>query len=355
MEMLVSIIIPVFNVRDYVAEAIESVLIQDYINTEIIIIDDGSTDGSGDICDIFSKKDERICVIHQENKGLSTARNVGLSVARGEVIAFLDSDDAFHPNAISTLVKIMEEQQTDIVVCDFSIHDVQGKMISKLPQVQQINPRVIEQTAAFREILHGYIDTAPWNKLYRKEIWDNLRFPDGYIYEGTYLFFDILSRAKSVAMTDAKLIMHRNRSGSICNTRSLKHIVDGEYAQAHYCDFIINHTPDVFSHDEQKNIMQNRIKGLISKLLFYSYTSSDDHTGIATLRSLLIKPDIKMGVKESDVFIRMMYFFVIKLPGFADLAYSLFRRYKSRVNNAEEFTDCLVRDNADQWIRKEVS
>ena len=92
---LISVIIPVFNVRPYLAKALESVIRQTYSHLEIIVVDDGSTDGSGDICDEFAARDERIKVIHQENRGLSAARNAGLDRAAGEYIAFLDSDDAW--------------------------------------------------------------------------------------------------------------------------------------------------------------------------------------------------------------------------------------------------------------------
>ena len=94
-QLPVSVIVPVFNVKDYVAEALESVLSQTHTNLELIVVDDGSTDGSGEICDDFASRDPRVKVFHQENSGISTARNTGLDHAHGEVIAFLDPDDAF--------------------------------------------------------------------------------------------------------------------------------------------------------------------------------------------------------------------------------------------------------------------
>ena len=102
---LVSVIIPVYNVEPYLKEALDSVLDQSYQNLEIILIDDGSTDRSGKICDDYSETDDRIRVIHQENKGLSSARNKGLDLMHGELVAFLDPDDAYHPDYVSAMTK----------------------------------------------------------------------------------------------------------------------------------------------------------------------------------------------------------------------------------------------------------
>lgn len=118
---LVSVIVPVYNVKPYLHESIESVLNHTYKNYELIIIDDGSTDGSELICDKYQKNDKRIRVIHQNNKGLSGARNTGLDVMHGDVVAFLDSDDAFLPDFLQVMVQTMISDNVDIVVCDYYI------------------------------------------------------------------------------------------------------------------------------------------------------------------------------------------------------------------------------------------
>lgn len=120
MEPLVSVIIPVYNVRPYLREALDSVINQTYQNLEIIIVDDGSRDGSETICDEY-KADSRVKVIHQRNRGLSSARNTGMDNVTGEIIAFLDPDDVIHPDMINTLVTIMQEQEADIVCCQHKI------------------------------------------------------------------------------------------------------------------------------------------------------------------------------------------------------------------------------------------
>ena len=116
---LVSIIVPVYQVKNYVGECVESLLRQTYTNLEILLVDDGSTDGSGAICDEYARGDNRIRVIHQENQGLSSARNTGLDQAKGEYVAFVDSDDAVRLDYIETLYDLADRYQADIAVCAY--------------------------------------------------------------------------------------------------------------------------------------------------------------------------------------------------------------------------------------------
>lgn len=118
-EKLISIIVPVYNVEKYLKECIDSVISQTYKNLEIILVDDGSTDKSGEICDEYSKKDSRIKVIHKENGGLSDARNVALDIAKGEYIGFVDSDDYVEKDMFETLYKLAEEHNTEISSISF--------------------------------------------------------------------------------------------------------------------------------------------------------------------------------------------------------------------------------------------
>lgn len=120
MNPLVSVIVPVYNVLPYLKESLDSLIGQSYQDLEVILIDDGSTDDSGKLCDEYANHDKRILVIHQENKGLSAARNIGLDKANGEYIAFLDSDDAFHCCFIEKLLSSIISKDADIALCKFS-------------------------------------------------------------------------------------------------------------------------------------------------------------------------------------------------------------------------------------------
>ena len=160
---LVSVIIPVYNVAPYLREALDSVIYQTYTNLEILVIDDGSTDGSGAICDEYARRDSRIRVVHQENKGLSTARNIGLDMMTGDIVAFLDSDDAFDHRMVEVMLN--EMHHADIAVCGFSVH---RGMMRMHPKESRNRRRILSRTEALREIMNGRMETAPWNKLYKK-------------------------------------------------------------------------------------------------------------------------------------------------------------------------------------------
>lgn len=114
MDELISVIVPVYNVKNYLKQCVQSIVGQTYKNLEIILIDDGSTDGSGELCDILKKTDERIKVIHEENSGLSEARNTGLNAARGKYIGFVDSDDYIEPNMYDILIKLCKKNKTSV-------------------------------------------------------------------------------------------------------------------------------------------------------------------------------------------------------------------------------------------------
>ena len=119
MKKLVSIIVPIYNVEQYLDRCIESLVTQSYINLEIILIDDGSKDTSGDICDLWAQRDKRIRLVHKENGGLSDARNKGLDIATGDIISFIDSDDYISKYFYEKLINIMEQTDSDIVECQF--------------------------------------------------------------------------------------------------------------------------------------------------------------------------------------------------------------------------------------------
>ena len=126
---LISIIIPVYKVEPYLRKCLDSVVQQTYRNLEIILVDDGSPDSCGAICDEYATKDERITVIHQENKGLSAARNAGLDIATGDYIQFVDSDDWIEPDALATVLSIAEDHHVDIVCFGFNKHLPSGEIL----------------------------------------------------------------------------------------------------------------------------------------------------------------------------------------------------------------------------------
>lgn len=208
---LISVIVPVYQVRDYIQECIESIRKQTYENIEIIIIDDGSTDGSGELCDHEAKKDSRIRVIHQNNRGLSMARNIGITNAKGEYIALVDSDDWVDINYLNNLYALLKKYDADIAVCDYT---------RKTFNIQSGHDYVITSEQMLKE-WHGKrkrIETVCWNKLYKKSILGNANeniFPAGKEHEDIYTSHLFVERADKIAITDNKLYFYRKRKNSI--------------------------------------------------------------------------------------------------------------------------------------------
>jgi len=229
---LVSVIIPVYNVSSYLCECLDSVISQSYTYLDIILIDDGSTDGSDQICDLYQKNDKRIRVIHQENRGLSGARNAGLDIVRGSVVAFLDSDDAYLPQMIELMVKNMIENNADIVICDYYICRSETNMqVSESRNKVNLKKKMFNAQTTLELMAENKCDFYVWNKIYKRFLFDHLRFPQGHVYEDIIIMPQIISRAKRVLQIDLALIIYRKRLGSISASYNESNIIDWLYAR----------------------------------------------------------------------------------------------------------------------------
>ena len=212
--MKISVIIPVYNVEKYLKRCLDSVVNQTYKNLEIILIDDGSTDNSGKICDEYAQKDKRIIVIHKENGGLSDARNKGLDICTGDYISFIDSDDWVDLNYFDVLLKILLEYDVDVACCDYL----------RTSKYEQNNDVSIENTQIFRDekILEIYLEKeliSACAKLYRKETFYNVRFPLKKVNEDISTIFLVFTKSKSVAYVDEKLYFYFRNINSITKSR----------------------------------------------------------------------------------------------------------------------------------------
>jgi len=204
-EDLISVVIPVYNVSDYLKECLDSVLAQKYPSLEVIMIDDGSTDNSGEICDEYVKKHHNFRVIHQENGGLSAARNKGISVAKGEYICFIDSDDYILPGYISQLYKTAQEHKADICVCGY------GDIIP--PELTLIGSEATVRLLTQQENM----DNLAWNKLYKRHLFIDydIRYPEGKINEDNLTTYKLYSHANKVSYLPKSLYFYRERENSI--------------------------------------------------------------------------------------------------------------------------------------------
>lgn len=209
-ESLVSVIVPVYNVSEYLEECWNSIARQTYDNIEIILVDDGSTDGSGKLCDELSRKEYTTIVIHRENGGLAAARNSGLDVCSGEYITFVDSDDMIAPNMIEDMVSAINETDADIVQCDYFRYENREEINNiSHNQVQ------IEITSGKKFVgTENYKDIA-CAKLYKNVCWQNIRFREEIIHEDYALIYKIVYEAFRVTYIEDILYYARIRSGSI--------------------------------------------------------------------------------------------------------------------------------------------
>lgn len=214
MEKKISVIVPIYKVEKYLDKCIESIINQTYQNIEIILVDDGSPDDCGLICDEWAKKDSRIIVIHKENGGLSSARNVGLDIAKGEYIGFVDSDDYIEPNMYYELVKELEANDSDLSICNFYKEDEYGNIEKNNFHNANKTYQTEDGLALLSSIGYGRYVVA-WNKLYKKVLFDDIRFPLGKLHEDQAVMHYVFNKCKMISTTDKFLYHYIFRKGSI--------------------------------------------------------------------------------------------------------------------------------------------
>lgn len=214
---LISIVVPVYNVEKYLTRCIESICKQSYKFIEIILVDDGSSDSSGELCDKYKKQDNRITVIHKSNGGLSDARNAGIDVAKGEYISFIDSDDYIDPYMIEKLYESIKRTDSDISICNFKYVNEDGIEINNKGKYFNENKVIfgsenIEKNLIFNNSVHWVV---AWNKLYRRRIFDDLRYKTGIIHEDEFIVHYIYGKAKKVVCITDELYFYVQRNNSI--------------------------------------------------------------------------------------------------------------------------------------------
>ena len=210
---LISIIVPIYNVEPFLKECIESIIKQTYQNLEIILVNDGSPDNCGTLCDEYAKNDNRIKVIHKKNGGLSSARNAGLDIATGEYIAFVDSDDCVSSDFIQRLYELCKENSAEIAECDFLKFIDRIEKNSKNPEVELFSSIEMQKRIYSKDYVRTIV---VWNKLYHKKIYKNLRFPEGKINEDEFITYKALdSTDKKIAITNETLYYYRYNESSI--------------------------------------------------------------------------------------------------------------------------------------------
>ncbi len=213
MNIKISVIVPIYKVERYLRQCIDSIINQTYSNLEIILVDDGSPDNCGIICDEYAKIDKRIKVIHKENGGLSSARNAGLDIATGEYIGFVDSDDYIDKTMYEELINSIKKYDSDIST---------GMFFNKYRFFRK-NSKGFDKELVFKgkdkfintKVGYKCIYFNVWSKLYKREIFDNIRFPEGMCFEDSYIIYEILDKAESISYVPKYLYYYRIRKNSI--------------------------------------------------------------------------------------------------------------------------------------------
>ena len=225
----ISVVIPVYKVEQYLRRCINSILGQSYKNIEIILIDDGSPDKCGKICDEYKKKDSRIKVIHKVNGGLSEARNYGIDVATGEYIIFVDSDDFVNENMCEILLSNAKKYSADIVGCNFKEVFTNNK--SKINEQKMKNNIEIYSNIEMIKQLYFNLTTdknVVWNKIYKRKIFfdKKIRFPVGILHEDDYIIYKLYYKANKVVYINDILYYYFRHENTITYNFSNKNIID---------------------------------------------------------------------------------------------------------------------------------
>lgn len=229
MDHKISVIVPVYNVEKYLKRCINSILNQTFKNFELILVNDGSTDNSLNICKNYKEKDGRIQLISQTNKGLSAARNTGLKYAKGKYVCFVDSDDFIEKEYLSLLLSNIEKYNSDIAMCEYYLTNEEGRKysISRLNEPKDIHVLSGEKTFSYFYKEDCVPNVVAWNKIYLRSLFDNIKYDEGHYFEDELIAPFLFYKARRVSFLRVPLYNYVQRPGSIMNTPlTLKKVED---------------------------------------------------------------------------------------------------------------------------------
>lgn len=238
-----SIIVPVYNVEKFLKKCIDSVITQKFKDFELILVNDGSSDSSGLICDEYAKKDTRIKVIHKTNAGQSSARNLGLSEAKGDYIGFVDSDDWIHEEMYDNLIKSAFGHDMDIVACNFWVMDANDNLTPYNKKPFDIK---YDRDSAMNEIYTNKVLTfSPCNKIYKRELFVDLKFKEGIIFEDLDISYKLIYRSKKIAYLKECLYYYRYNINSTLKSKFTRKRLDEFHVRLDLYRFYKQKYPDL--------------------------------------------------------------------------------------------------------------
>ncbi len=241
----VSVIVPVYKVEEYLPRCVDSILNQTFSDFDLVLVDDGSPDGSGIICDEYAQKDSRIIVLHQKNKGAAAARNNGIEYSldncSSSFLSFIDSDDWVAPNYLEVLVKAVKETKCRVSICGYEKTDKTADLPHELEEAKIIKA----ENYIFENDIRAIV---PWGKLYDKNLWLNIRYPEGRICEDEFVTYKILLESDDLYLSDEVLYYYFQNSQSVMNNQwSLKRL-DGVDALCERYGYLEENYPKLTDH-----------------------------------------------------------------------------------------------------------
>lgn len=291
--MKISVIVPIYNTEKYLHKCIDSILNQTFKDLEVILVDDGSTDSSGAICDEYSKKDNRVVVVHKPNGGLSDARNAGIDVAKGEYISFIDSDDFITQTMMETMYELAQKMGAEISITgrinrfEFNNREIvdfkldEEKIYSKEEAVQQI-------------LIRNEIDVSVCDKLFKKTLFDHIRFPVGETNEDCAIIFRVILNARTLAHTSTADYYYCHRNNSISSSLNIKKML-----------FLLKNA------EQNRQLIQTELPQLTTEAILYQvFANQIVYHNIAKSKTFFhkkISKDEKILMKKTRCFIRSNY------------------------------------------------
>ena len=295
---LISIIVPVYKVEKYLCKCVDSILSQTYKNIEVILVDDGSPDLCGKICDSYLKKDNRVKVIHKSNGGLSSARNAGIEIAKGEYIGFVDADDYIDSRMYEILHSAITKESADMAVCELVMVDEFGKYIE---EKKELHNDIITGNEKYNIMFLKWHFIVAWNKLYSRHIFDNLKYEVGKIHEDEFIIHKILGKCKRIVTVQDELYYYVQRNDSIMGQgREAISIKSCNYIEALYDRYYFLKKRNVDT-DECVNIMSF----YYAKVLTSIEISTDDEERYINKVKLMVKEVLR---DSSNFFLSKNYF-----------------------------------------------
>ena len=271
-DLSLSVIVPVYNVEDFLPMCMESLQSQTCKAEEIILVDDGSTDSSARLCDNYALQYANVKCIHKANGGLSSARNAGIEASVGDVLAFVDSDDTVAPTMFEQLLGDLRKYNADFSACKFNRIDSLGNVISSTEDLAARKTVKVFHGSEVLSLFHA--DFSAWNKLYKRHLFDTIRFPEGKLYEDARTTYRVAFVAQTATYNSSRLYNYRDRQQSIMNTFSTRNYLD----RVNVWNEIYAFVQDKFTQEELQKVLMRKHKLVLElmKTIFIHRTWLDN-------------------------------------------------------------------------------